>query len=56
MSEADQEVIDHQSHVRCTSCDKLLAKDLHNDCLQIKCPRCAELNVIHLNSSTTDGK
>lgn len=53
MSESDQEATDQQSHIRCTSCDKLLAKDLHNDCLQIKCPRCDAFNTIHLDERTT---
>lgn len=37
---------ERQDGVRCAKCDKLIAKNLLEGHLEIKCPRCGTLNVI----------
>ncbi|MFA5888970.1 MAG: PAS domain S-box protein [Candidatus Paceibacterota bacterium] len=45
MSEVIKKTENYREHVRCTKCNKLLAKSLSSKHLEIKCARCGALTI-----------
>ena len=45
-----------QEEIRCINCSRLLAKAEGNGFIEIKCPRCKELNLYHLMEKTNKGR
>jgi len=46
MKDTPQKTQENKNHIRCSKCNKLLAKHLPSECFEIKCARCGAIGVI----------